>query len=357
MLSQKTKDNNHFISEFQLKKFLCDPPLNKPGKYFVWVYERDKVPVQKNTKNVASEHRFYGAMDDTLEDALANAESKYGQVYKEILSAPDTISKYGDQLSDLSWLFGFRTRALRERIRHSFVSATSAVQQRFLEERANEFIEKKMEAKLRERIERELTGLNGFQKVALKNSPAFVRKVAEYRRLMLSEVRSGRIGNQISTGFGSLASIAETSKVLDEEHNEGIQEFLDSGGKCPSNAKPRHWHFVRSNSGHFVLGDSGAFSLALDGKLEPALGTGNSMTEIYLPLSAEITAVGTNGTATPRLGEHEIVEATISTSFEIFFASRYSAVLERNANRYLGAKKGFVDESQLENLLNDFFSG
>jgi Protein of unknown function (DUF4238) len=355
-LSQKTKDNNHFVSEFQLKKFRCDPPLNKPGRYFVWVYEHNCVPTQKNIKIVASAHRFYGGINDALEDALANAESRYGQVYKEILSAPEAISSYGDQLSDLTWLFGFRTRALRERVRHSFVSATSAMQERILEERSTEFLERRMEVKLQERIEKELTGLNGFQKIAAKNSPAFQRKVAELRLEIRSWVRSGGIAKQFSDGIGAMAIIAKNTTVLDDELNVGIQEFLDAGGKCPANAKARHWHVVRSDSEQFVLGDCGAFALTRDGKLEPSLGIGDSMKEIYFPLSAGITAVGTNENTTPCLGEHEIIEAAVSTSFETFFANKYSADLEKSAQKYLGASMGVIDEPQLENLLDGIFS-
>jgi hypothetical protein len=354
-MKSKTKDNNHFLSEFQLRKFVCEPPQKKPGKYYVWVYQSDAPPRQENVGGVGSSYQFYGASDDTLENALGDAESKFGQIYKQIIIRPQEISKYGDQLSDLIWLFGFRTRAMRERIRNSLITVGEEFKKKGVSDDARGYLERKLEEKVDERIIAELAQLNGFQKLEKKNSGETVSLKNNCRRIIRTAVRSGAFDHIIAQITGFFRQFADVPGLLDDEHNVGIQEFLDSGGKCPELLKPKFWTAVLSTEGQFVLGDCGAFAVMPDRSIEPALGVGSSALEVYLPISAGIVAVGSFILSSPSLNEVEIIRGAISTSYESFFASRFSTDLENMALNLLGSRKGLVSNRELEDIVNNLF--
>lgn len=321
----------------------------------MWVYDRDNAPIQENIKNVGSGYRFYGANNDELENALANAESKYGQVYKQILSSPGEISKHGNDLADLIWLFGFRTRAMRERMRHSLVAAGNAFQQKRLTVEFREFLEAKLLEKLENRIFAEHGPLTGFQKIELRQSHQFRRAMDESRRIIRTAVRSGTLDQLFNETVGIFGHLAEVPHLLDDEHNVGIGEFLTSGGRYPEHLKPKCWRAVISDKARFVLGDCGAFALKPDGSVEPALGVGKTALEICLPISPRMAAVGAFDQTGPRLDEGTIIEGAISTSYESFFASRYSVELQALAKKLLGSRQGLVTKRELDGIFDNLF--
>jgi hypothetical protein len=347
----KRKGNNHFISEFQLKKFLCVRPENRSGKFFTFLYSRDKEPEAINIKHAGSAFHFFGSADDVLENAFAVQESRFGQMYKEIIEQPGSVSKYSDLLSDLFWLFSFRTRAMRERIRTSFASVFETAAVQAYEENARAHFEKGLQERFNERLEEILANLNAFERLRLQSNPNFVEEISHMREMIKSLVNDGHVSDFMASGFRNVRELSKSTQLLDEGHNDILAEFLATGGKCPKKLRKKSWRFVLSKAGSFVLGDSGAFARNELGEIEPFVGVGSESKEAYLPISPHLTVVGLSNLDAPSLSEGDIIKGAISTSYEHFFADQCLEELQTLARSELGRKTGIVPQSAIENIV------
>ncbi|UVK36723.1 DUF4238 domain-containing protein [Mesorhizobium sp. AR10] len=344
---QKQKENNHFISEFQLKYFSCPPPAKKPGKHYIWVYTNGKDAECKNTKWVGSSSNFYGKDDDRLEDLLAITEGKNGQIFKEITSKGEILDRHESQLGDLFWILAFRTRALRERLRGGFTAAIDLMAERSTSDKAQAFYKQMADKELEKKIAEMTAGLNVFQRLQLKNDPEFLKRV----RLAREVIASGALTGIMQDGFRNFSEVFKASTAIDEGHNKGLEQFLTSGGKCPDSVRPLKWCVVTDAANRFVLGDSGVFSRTENGAICSLIGISSDWFEVYLPISPSTAVVGMRHNNPPSLSVEGIMAGAISTSYEQFYSNAYSSSLESRARIEIDTNNEFFDQSSLEGIV------
>ncbi|MER9846257.1 DUF4238 domain-containing protein [Mesorhizobium sp. M0106] len=347
----KQKENNHFISRFQLKHFLCAPPPKKPGKNYVWVYDAKRAPEPRNIRFVASSPNFYGEDDDILEDAFAKIEGRSGSIFKDILANPTGISRHSKELGDLFWILAFRTRSMRERIRGSVTSAISLMAETASSKLARTRYKEAIDERLEKEISKELSGLNVFDRLRVKNSAEFQSRLRFVRTQIEGALTSGVFDDVMRTGFERTARFLENTTALDEGHNEGLRGFLDSGGQCPDSIRPAHWHVIPSDERNFVLSDAGTFAVTSSGSICPLIGISSDWNEVYLPISPSMTVVGARHSDRPKLNVTEIVTGSISTSYEEFYAEVYSQQLGERASKEINTANELIGSTALKGVV------
>ncbi len=351
----KNKDNNHYISRFQLRRFLSAPPENRPGKYYTWVYNSFGEAAQKNIKEAGSQTQFYGRDSDDLENLFANKESRYGKIYADVISDPNCVAKYSDDLSDLFWIFGFRTRAMRERIRNGAVSTISRAADSVDGEFARRFFEREALRRINEKIEIRLSKMNVFERLALKKDRRFQKELGLVPSKIKKLVSDGVVGNIMREGFMEVASAMSQSDALDESHNESLQQFIEGGGRCPEKFRAKRWEVVASPNADFVLGDSGPFAISKELTEAPFVGIGEGLLEAYLPITPELCLVAMFNSLVPNLTPAQIKACTVSTSLENFFFSDEADELKQLAKEKLGSATDMLPSNEVDKIVASFW--
>lgn len=347
----KNKDNNHYISRFQLRRFLSVPPPDRPGKYYTWVYESSGAAFQENIRVAGSEHQFYGSDSDDLENLFSDKESKYGSIYADIITDPSRVSKHKDELSDLFWVFGFRTRAIRERIRSSAIATMGQAANSVDSDVAKNFFEREALRRVNEEIDARLGKMNVFERIALKKTSKFQKELRLIPLKVRKLVANGSVGTVIRNGFLEVTSAVSYTKMLDEGHNNGLREFIAEGGRCPEKFRPLKWEVVASEQNEFVLGDSGPFALTETLKEEPFVGVGEKLLEAYLPISPQLCLAALFKSSAPHLTSSQIRKCTISTSLENFFSHAEDDELKSLAKTTLGNATEIIPADEIDEII------
>ncbi|WP_442583103.1 DUF4238 domain-containing protein [Mesorhizobium sp. ASY16-5R] len=350
----KSKNNNHFVSRFQLRRFLCDPPKNKPGRYFVWVYSGDEEPQAKNIQNVGSAIKFYGESDDDLENAFSDRESVYGGVFSALERLPDDVTKYADQLSDLCWLFSFRTRALREKLKLGITSTVDRVAGSVTAGRLHKRFSTQIDARLLKIFDEKMIGLNRKQKAAMRRQPEFQKSLLVAKHQANEFLRSEEFASHFRRILTSFGLAARETPALDNEHNRVLTDMIATGERCPEKLRPKRWYPMVSPDGLFVLGDSGAILANNSGEFSPFIGMGSNADCLFLPINPHVTAVGIFSENCRIWTEEDIVKGTVSSSFENFFANRYDQKLRTLAGVHL-LRQNIVTDAQIDEIVNGFW--
>ncbi|ESX16977.1 MULTISPECIES: DUF4238 domain-containing protein [unclassified Mesorhizobium] len=332
----KKKDNNHFISEFQLRHFRSAPPPRKPGKYFVWVYDQKEEPDCRNIKKVASYHQFYGKEDDRLEDAFAVSESKNGAMYAAILSGSNLPVKFEHEMGNLFWLLAFRTRAMRDRMRSGIHKTASLMADTALGVDAAGYLTRNIDLKVGEAIAEALPQQTPEQNEILK-------------KYILENIDRNQLGGVMQMMFQAFAAHVNTD-TFDNSHNTSLQRFLDSGGVCPEPRRPESWAIVQNPDKNFVLGDAGVFCVDREKKISTFVGASNDWREAYLPISPSLAVVGMRGIAVPTMTPEEIVTASISTSGRQFYADVFSAALADRALKEINSAGELIGDADVAEI-------
>lgn len=348
---EKTKDNNHYVSKFQLRHFcIKPPPPNRNGRYWVYVFEVGRQVGPVNTTDAGSDYQFYGSDDDRLEDLFGNMESRAGTLYADIARKPELVASHAIKLGDFIWIQSFRTKAIRERMRSGIASATGQLSETVVSDKARAYFRAQLDRRLEAEIEKELSQFNAFQRALLRTNPEFRSRVRQVRAKFERELSRGTIANEMHKGLKGIAQIFETSAAIDAGHNDGLKEFMESGGTCPDRIRPSRWTVVRSDSEQFVLGDATTFGVTEQGKICPLIGMSSDWHEVYLPLNPFLTVVGTKHDGAPSLDAAAIVSSAIATSHKQFFAS-YSNQELATQTRQIDTMGEFVGEEEMREIV------
>ncbi|WP_292185439.1 DUF4238 domain-containing protein [Mesorhizobium sp.] len=327
----KQKDNNHFISEFQLRHFRSAPPPRKPGRYFVWVYDQKQEPDCTNIKKVASSHQFYGKDDDRLEEAFAVTESKNGAMYAAIISGSKLPVKFEHEMGNLFWLLAFRTRAMRERMRGGIYTAVNLMADTALGADAAGYLARNIAQAVDEKIAEALSQYTPEQMEIIAGDLEAQKKITDIKSYLLANISPGQTGLIMQMMLRALAASVHKTDSVDNSHNKSLQSFLDSGGVCPERRRPESWAVVQNPDKNFVLGDAGVFCINRERKISTFVGASDDWQEAYLPINPSLAVVGMRGIAVPTMTAEEIVTASISTAGRQFYADDFSAALADRA--------------------------
>lgn len=337
------RQRNHFIPRLLLNRFASRRDVHKS---WIWQVPRSGDAVEISTRDAAVEGHFYGKPDTGVEDALADAETLFGVVLKQIDQGDDP-ARHSAVLRRLVWNLAVRTRALRRQfskttgaiLARMIASASSADARRALARYARE----NFDELARDQISKMSPAEQQVFNVALEQPvirELMMRAIEQQAQSSALLEFLQQIGNQMMR--------PGLSQYVDSGHIRGLAKLLDSGG-APSTFAPREWSVVSVSPSTLILGDGCVLASTPEG-FRSLLGAQN-WEAVLVPISSSTLLVGSRGQSEPVPNPEHVNIASAELSFSHIYSAQWTD-LERRLSRSIAEGNVFLSEQEIADMVD-----
>jgi hypothetical protein len=333
---------HHILPRFLLRGFASRVDGEK---VFTWVYRKGGERFETTVENVGVEKHFYGKQTEiSADDVITNLEGGYATLVKDLRDQPDGAEMRHAEISEFVTHLIIRTKQLREFFRDSadylldelttYLADPSNLKRLLLSK--PELIQAELEKCLQQLQVPEIYKGALIELVKLNASTLVDQHMSDLQSGLTELISDIRTLLPKAVKDGHIKSLARDPAP--DTRSEGYR-FL-------------RW-FIREAHHSLILGDIGCL-FEIDGRrrFRPFDDMGETIVNIYLPLSSQKLLVGTSFSDASHVDFAAINKATAKCSYEYFVCSELLPTNDRLPS-FIGDWAGILTQREMERLLTE----
>jgi hypothetical protein len=342
---------NHFIPEFLLNRF-CSRQMKKKKKKIHWIWQigRSGLPREVITRKAAASNYFYGGQETGVENALANAEGRFGALLLA-LDRGEAAENYSEDLRLFVWTLAVRTSAIRGQLGVAVNDLFDQMATTITPDQAQTAVLERLDVALDGALEDELRKFPVQQQAIARNNLMVPEIRQQIFRLGGALVRSTDVAGMFRWMLRELCSQNIAASASKDGQIRGLSSRLASG-MAPDSFSPDYWYIYESTTTDLVLGDGCVFATAENGSVGSLFRLGQSWNAMYCPISPSKFLVGTWSLTNSVLSASEINKISAELSFSYIYA-RSDGEAERSLAQRIGSTAPFISQEDLTRLVSE----
>lgn len=333
----------HIIPRFLQKGFASEI---RDDKVFSWLYRKDIKPIEVSTKDIYVEKNFYGQEGPaSTDEIITDLEiEKFSPLCDELRKREGNVTEYSQQIAEFVANTSIRTIHLRNCFRESSERLTTEIGNYIFEyENIKRLLFSNPE--LTKKILNETLNENGFgqmfSELLFPLIESFLPIILDSQRELL-KLTFQRIFEEIKIKIPG---------AIKEGHNKSLAQNPIPEPRLEDYTN-LSWYICKSDTS-IILGDVGCL-FETDGRkrFKPINEKGETIKNIFFPISANQVLVGTVNTEQPELNAQTLNEEIAKSSYEQFICSENNKETNALIN-FIGMDSGILSEEEIQGLIND----
>lgn len=339
-----TRRRNHYVPRFLLKRF-ASRSLGK--KSWIWQVPQEGDPVEISTRDAAVARDFYGSPGSGVEDAFANAETRFAEVLSRIDSG-EPPQQHHEDLRELAWTLVARTRAFRQQFAQFFDGLLERALDSVTQPNHGDRLTQELAARVSVAWEQHMAKLPPSEQAEVRRRLELVG-LGDDARDISSRLLGSPLARQFREEFLNAAPPRAMERASAKGQIEGLQKTLASSS-VPEWFRPHRWTIHRAD-GTLILGDGCVFARTGAGRISSLVLAREDWEQVYLPVSPSRILVGSRTDHSALVDAEEINDYSVGLSWTHFFSSTIAAPIRARA-RAIGSIASQLIEAEISALVS-----